>query len=416
MNTYPRLLLFTLALFFACGGEKPANNTTPTMSYTTFQEDVNFLQDYVDVVVLEEASGPGRVAVSAALQGRVLTSSANGPDGRSYGWINRELFASRDTLAHMNPFGGEERLWLGPEGGQYSIFFPQGAAFTLDDWQTPPFIDLEHYSPTEQTAQKVVFQRAASLTNYSGFTFELAIERTVEILTADEARAALDLGSAAGLKIVAYRSSNELSNTGSADWQKETGLLSIWLLGMFNPSDATTVIVPFNQGPEADLGPIVNDTYFGKVPADRLKVQGGAIYFRGDGTYRSKIGLSPLRAKDVLGAYNADDQILTIVKYSKPEGVTDYVNSLWEIQEAPYGGDAVNSYNDGPPEPGKKPLGPFYELETSSPALHLKAGESAVHRQETFHFEGPESALEVVSKQVLGVSLAEIKSAFAYDH
>jgi hypothetical protein len=68
----------------------------------------------------------------------------------------------------------------------------------------------------------------------------------------------------------------------------------------------------------------------------------------------------------------------------------------------------VNSYNDGPPEPGAKPLGPFYELETSSPALALPAGESGSHVQYTFHFEGTEKVLNELAQSLLGVSLKEI--------
>ena len=94
----------------------------------------------------------------------------------------------------------------------------------------------------------------------------------------------------------------------------------------------------------------------------------GVLYFSGDGKYRSKIGLSPQRAKTVLGSYDAVNGVLTLVQYNKPEGVQDYVNSMWQIQDQPFRGDVVNSYNDGPTSPGGKPLGPFYELETSSPA------------------------------------------------
>ena len=64
-----------------------------------------------------------------------------------------------------------------------------------------------------------------------------------------------------------------------------------------------------------------------------------------------------------------------------------------------------------PPEPGADPLGPFYELETSSPALALRAKESATHIQETYHFEGEATELDRLSKRLLGVSLAEIKRA-----
>ena len=134
--------------------------------------------------------------------------------------------------------------------------------------------------------------------------------------------------------------------------------------------------------------------------------------FSGDGKYRSKIGLSPQRAKNILGSYDATHQILTILKYNQPEGVTDYVNSMWEIQEQPFAGDVVNSYNDGPPEPGAKPLGPFYELETSSPALKLKSGETGTHTQLTCHFEGDEKGLDAIAQQLLRVSISEISGVF----
>jgi hypothetical protein len=89
----------------------------------------------------------------------------------------------------------------------------------------------------------------------------------------------------------------------------------------------------------------------------------------------------------------------------------DYVNSMWEIQDHPYRGDVVNSYNDGPPEPGAKPLGPFYELETSSPAAVLKPGQTIMHLHRTFHLQGSETDLDSIAKATLGVSIQEIKSA-----
>jgi hypothetical protein len=341
-----------------------------------------------------------------------MTSSSNGENGRSYGWINRDLFQSGDTLAHINPFGGEERFWLGPEGGQYSIFFKKGASFDLENWQTPALIDLEAFELKSQSDNKATYFKDGKIINYSSFSFDLNIERSIEILSRPDIFNTLGLTASEALKVVGYQTTNTLTNTGNVDWKKETGLLSIWLLGMFNPSDATTIVVPFNEGEANVLGPIVNDEYFGKVPAERLIIGKGVLYFNGDGQYRSKIGLSPGRARDIIASYDANSQTLTIVKYQKPEGVTDYVNSLFEIQEEPYRGDVINSYNDGPPEPGKKPLGPFYELETSSPALALKAGESGTHIQQTIHFEGDEEHLNEITIKLLGVSIDEIKAAF----
>jgi hypothetical protein len=211
---------------------------------------------------------------------------------------------------------------------------------------------------------------------------------------------------------VAYQTLNTLTNTAEIPWDKKSGLLSIWLLGMFNPSPDVTMILPFIEGPATSAGPIVNDDYFGKVPPDRLKVSNGVIYFKGDGQYRSKIGLTPERAKEVMGSYDPASKTLTIVRYSKGEPADDYVNSKWEIQQFPYRGDVVNAYNDGPPSPGAKPMGPFYELESSSPAKELKPGENILHSQTTFHFQGEEEQLNRLTTQILGVSIHDINGAF----
>jgi hypothetical protein len=223
-----------------------------------------------------------------------------------------------------------------------------------------------------------------------------------------------DLGLAAvpGVDVVAYESENRITNAGRQPWRRETGLVSVWILGMFKPSPATTVIVPFRAGPEEALGPPVNDAYFGKVPADRLVVRERVLFFRGDGERRSKIGLPPARATSVLGSYDAAGGVLTLVQFDRPEGAKDYVNSMWELQRHPYGGDVVNSYNDGPPAPGVKPLGPFYELETSSPAAALDPGKSLVHRHRTLHLVGGRDALDPVARRLLGVGLDEVAAAF----
>lgn len=379
-------------------------------SNKNFGQDVEFLNEHAETLVLRSESGDALVAVTPAYQGRVMTSSATGEDGVSFGWINYEHVASGEIAEHINVYGGEERFWLGPEGGQFSIYFAPGAKFEFEDWQTPPLIDTEPYDVVSKSDSKVSFAKEASIKNYSDNEFKLKIERDVEVLGSAAAKESLgvDPGS---LKFVGYRTTNKVTNTGDDAWTKDTGMLSIWLLGMYKPGPKTTIVVPFVQGDEAELGTIVNDTYFGKVPAERLKVADGVMFMSGDGNYRSKIGVPPKRAKDIAGSFDAQRNILTIVKYNKPEGVTDYVNSMWELQDEPFAGDTVNAYNDGSPEPGAPPLGPFYEIETSSPALALTPGESGTHISETYHFEGDEAELNRVAKETLGVSLDEIRSA-----
>jgi hypothetical protein len=376
----------------------------------SFDDDVAFLRQRLEVVVLGDANG-ARVAVVPAWQGRVATSTIGGADAPSYGWINRELAASGKLLPHMNAFGGEDRLWLGPEGGQFSIFFKKGDPFDLEHWQTPALIDSEPWAVAERTARQVVFERDSQLVNYSGTRFDFRIERTVRLLDRDAAAKALGASLAAGLKLVAFESQNAIVNTGASAWTKPGGLLSIWILGMFQPTPATTVVIPYRQGSESELGPIVNDAYFGKVPADRLRAKDGLVYFKGDGEKRGKIGLSPKRATGLAASYDASRGVLTVVRYDQPKDASDYVNSMWEIQKQPYKGDVVNSYNDGPPEPGKKPLGPFYELETSSPAVALAPGARLTHVHRTFHVQGERAELDALAKQLLGVSLDVVEKA-----
>ena len=378
-----------------------------------FKDDLAFLKTNTKVVVLSGADGLAQVAVNPDLQGRVMTSTAGGPDGLSFGWINRELLTSGVNNPHINAFGGEDRFWLGPEGGQFSIFFKKGDPFDLDHWWTPPAVNEGAFDVASQAADRVQFRKVMRLTNYSGTEFDVAVDREVRVLGAADV-AALGVPVPTGVKMVAYASDNRITNAGAAAWTKDTGLLSVWILGMFNPSPATTIVVPFKSGPETELGPAVNDAYFGKVPADRLvvKEKDGVLFFSGDGKYRSKIGIAPARVKPFAGSYDAANGVLTIVHLTVPEGATDYVNSMWEIQEKPFAGDVVNSYNDGPSAPGAKPLGPFYELESSSPAAALAPGETLAHIHTTMHFQGPEKALDQIARKVLGVGLEDIEKAF----
>jgi hypothetical protein len=375
-----------------------------------FDEYVAFLRQHTQVVVLGDAPGP-RVAVVPAWQGRVATSTVGGAEAPSYGWINRELVASRKLQPHMNAFGGEDRLWLGPEGGQFSIFFRAGDPFDLEHWQTPPLVDSEPWPVVAQGPRHVAFRREGRLVNYTGTPFELRLERTIRLLEKDAAARELGVAIAASVKLVAFESENVLVNTGKGAWTKPGGLLSIWILGMFQPSPRTTVVIPYREGPDSELGPVVNDAYFGKVPDDRLLAKGGRLFFKGDGERRSKIGLSPERATGVLGSYDAASGLLTVVSYTRPKSPADYVNSMWEIQKQPFRGDVVNSYNDGPPAPGAAPLGPFYELETSSPAAALGPGKRLTHVHRTFHFQGERADLDALARELLGVSLDAIESS-----
>jgi hypothetical protein len=83
---------------------------------------------------------------------------------------------------------------------------------------------------------------------------------------------------------------------------------------------------------------------------------------------------------------------------------------MWELQKNPYGGDAANSYNDGPLPTGDQ-MGPFYELESSSPAAALKPGQTLRHVHRTLHLQGPIQQLDIIARRKLGASIQQIESA-----
>ena len=406
----PSLVAWALAILaFGCGG---AQQTPAPASTTPFESDLAFLRQNTDVVVLSDATRGAQVVVAPEYQGRVMTSTVGGADAPSFGWIGREAIAARRRQPHINVFGGEDRFWLGPEGGQFSLYFKQGDPFDLDHWQVPEPIDWGNWDVESKSADAVRFRKRMSLVNYTGTAFDIEVDRTIRLLDSDGFAEHLGEPLGSGVRMVAFESSNTVTNVGREPWQPASGLVSVWILGMFTPSPETTIAIPFVAGPESTLGPVVNDSYFGKVPADRLRVKEPVIFFRGDGQYRSKIGLSPLRARSVAGSYDGQRRVLTLVQYTRPADADGYVNSMWEVQREPYKGDVINSYNDGPPEPGKPPLGPFYELETSSPALRLAPTQQHTHVHRTFHLVGPEGDLDRIARAALGVGLAELTRAF----
>jgi len=119
----------------------------------TFADDVAFLSTHTKILVLADERDGAQVAVAPAWQGRVMTSTAAGGAGSSYGWINRAFIAAGGVDPHINVFGGEDRFWLGPEGGQFSIFFAKGASTpshsrSCGPHETPQSSATPSHSPT----------------------------------------------------------------------------------------------------------------------------------------------------------------------------------------------------------------------------------------------------------------------------
>lgn len=404
MNFLPRALIVTavnLPLAAAIAAEP------------TYSDDVAFLRRHVDVVELVSDDGDNRVVVVPDYQGRVMTSSAGGPSGHSFGWINRELIESGELRRQINVFGGEDRFWLGPEGGPYSLFFAKSApAQTFEHWQTPAFLDTEPWKMVHKSKHAVEFTATQELVNRAGTPLQVKVKRVVRLT--DPAGLIAGGKLPTGIRAVGFESVNHLTNAGREAWTKSTGLPSIWILGMFRHGPRTVAVIPLRPS-KGDRHAGVRSDYFGEIPPDRLKVGPNVLLLRADGKSRGKVGVAANRATPFCGSWDAERGVLTIVQFTLPANAEErpYVDSRWIDMKDPYAGDVINAYNDGPPAPGAKALGPFYELESSSPAAALKPGKTIVHTHRTYHFAGPREDLDRLSRELLKIGLDEIERAFA---
>ncbi len=396
----PVSLIYMLA---SSSCNSPYKNDT---DYTkgSFGYDLQFLKKYDSVIVLKSGDGNAIIIVSPKYQAKVFTSSAEGNSGQSFGWVNYKAFtASIDP--HINAYGGENRLWLGPEGGKFSLFFKPSARMDFENWKTPAAFDTEAWSVVSTDPVSVNMSKDMNLINYQGTELAVTIKRNIKILERQDIIRKLNIVIDDSIKTVGYTSENILINKGKQEWTAETGMPCIWILDMFNPSDRTTIIIPFMG--DTIPKPATTD-YFGEIPAKRIKYADSILFFKADGKNRGKLGIHPSRAKNIAGSYDAEKKVLTIILFDiDNEG--EYLNQEWNTVKPPFSGDAVNAYNDGPLASGGQ-LGPFYEMESVSPAAFLKPEGSLVHHHSVFHFTGSEKELNAIAERKLGVSLEKVKN------
>ncbi|MDR1491781.1 MAG: hypothetical protein LBT05_03545 [Planctomycetaceae bacterium] len=370
----------------------------------TFGYDRQYLsQKDKDRIVLSDDAERAQAIVSPKYQARVFTSTADGMRGKSNGFVNDKALESDAIDEHMNGYGGENRFWIGPEGGRFSIYFPPGAKQTYDNWHVPKPLDLEVWEVVESGQKTVSLKKEMEATNYLGRRLKLSVERTISLMET-ETIAAQWKGTEipGGVKTVAYATENRLINRNDFEWTKETGTVCIWILDMFHPSPRAVTLIPFREGDEEQLGKIATSDYFGAIPPDRLKIKGNVIYFKTDGKYRSKLGLNSRRTSAIAGNYDPDAGRLTVITYDvEPDAV--YLSQEWNTEKDPFAGDAMNAYNDGPLDDGSI-MGPFFELESVSPAAFLKPNQTLTHQHTVYHFIGGEKELSVLAEKLFGAS------------
>ncbi|MDH6306556.1 hypothetical protein M2459_003281 [Parabacteroides sp. PF5-5] len=377
----------------------------------TFGFDLRYLSEKDNrIAVLTSDDEQARIIVSPKYQAKVFTSTATGLEGKSLGYLNYDVLDSDEISEHMNGYGGENRFWLGPEGGKFSVYFKPETEQVYDNWHTPKPIDIEPWSVVSIAPKSVSMEKTMEVANYQGTQLQLKINRTVRLLEIPAICAKLGISANEKVQAVAYATENSITNLNDFEWTKDTGTICIWMLDMFNPGPKAVTFIPFAEGDEKDLGIIATTDYFGEIPASHYKVKEGMVFLKTDGKYRSKLGMNAKRTKAIAGNYDPDAKRLTICTFDvDPNAV--YLNQEWNPSKDPLVGDALNAYNDGPLEDGSI-MGPFLELESCSPAAFIAPQESLKHNHNVFHFVGEEADLTNIVEKLFNISLNELKKVF----
>ena len=404
MKKIKSILVVSIIIFYSCNNNIAEKKQETSVVYPagTFGYDLNFLQKHDSILILK--NGNAQIIISPKYQAKVFTSTAEGLSGASFGWVHYKSFEGA-LDKHMNAYGGENRIWLGPEGGKFSLFFPKDSMMNFNNWKTPAAFDSEPWNVISKSDNSVLLQKNMLLKNYAGTSLHISVERKINII--NNINEILQIENDTAIKSVGYSTENTLINTGTNEWNETTGMPCIWLLDMFNPSEKTTIVIPYKNINNSK--PATTD-YFGEIPIERIKYNNDVLFFKADGKMRGKLGIHPNAAKNIIGSYDALHQILTITMFDSVSNGR-YLNQEWKTNKPPFSGDAINAYNDGPLATGGQ-LGPFYELESVSPAAFLKPGEKIIHHHSVFHFTGDEKKLDAIAIKLLGVSLQTIKNIF----
>jgi hypothetical protein len=159
-------------------------------------------------------------------QARVMTSAFTA-DGASLGFVNHSFVESRQKGTAFDNYGGADRFWLGPEGGQFALYFAPGKPFAFENWQTPAAFQQGAWDEKASSAASLSYVRSLSLENYAQARFSMEVTRTITLLNAEQAQVALGVAPPAGVEWVGFRSENQLTNTGKQGWTGAQGLPSV---------------------------------------------------------------------------------------------------------------------------------------------------------------------------------------------
>lgn len=367
--------------------------TTPPTK--TYNYDLDFIRKNTEVIELSSEDGQSRVMITPHYQGRVISSSNNGLKGTSNGWVNYNAF-DNDSLNTGQNIGGEDRLWIGPLGGQYSFYYQQIKPIYEDNWKVPNAFNAEPYEVINQSKSLVLMYKEMQLRNFIGTEFNIRVNKTISLLKKHEIETNLGIKLNSSIKAVAFNSKHSLINKDTIQWTKQSGLPCIWSLAMLPGSDNTNVYIPLKK--DVKLNEV--GIYLSDINEDRILINNGILKYKADGKYRNKLGFNPdVLMGNTFASLSPENKTLTIVQYQRTDD-TLYFNSEVSIQDNPYLGEPIQVYNHGPMDFSEPNENAFYELESTSAMKELMPNDSITHFQRVYHLSGELAQLENILKQI----------------
>ncbi|HBT77509.1 MAG TPA: hypothetical protein DEB39_11455 [Planctomycetaceae bacterium] len=410
----------------------------------SYRNALDYLESKTKVFELYNQLG-ARVAICPEWNGRVMTSTADGIDGDSFGLIRVGDIEAGMSQGPYNFFGGEDQFTLSPEGGPFSLYYavdPDESAIRKNQVAIPVGFTEDAFEVDRGTqGSSLRMRRTIRMRNLAGAQFDLDVFRTAR-LTADHELVAIFGDTVAAvlgqqdLSYVSYQTSTSIINRG-APIAKSSGLVSIRARSMFNSTANHVILVPFKPGEEERFGSAVCVDFFGMPPRGRLRILPEVALLCANGKYRCQIGVSRKRVLPYLGAVDFRNGVLTLVTFNLPQSPMEYEylsNEYCETvsnttcdfirtreyyleqmlanpseETAPlYAGEVVRAYSNGPSGPNDRSTCPFYEFNTFSPAFELQRSEMISHHQYTTHINADRLTLEFLLRSLLNADFESV--------
>ena len=330
----------------------------------SYHDALNYLAQKTSVIELYNQWG-GRAVVCPEWNGRILTSTCDGLDGNSFGFVNVQAI---DTEQFEN-LGGE------------------------DQWTVSPL--LHSFTVESVKENKAVLFRSLSMTDANGVPVDIHLSRSIFLLSRQKigiwfGNAVADALEQEYVSAVGFRAENTVR-------VQQKAHIASRQRGMFNASPHTTVLVSMvPEGFTPEPIPVEID-YLGRSPHGRIRHLPQTLLIRGDGQGRCQVTMPFSFTPPIFGAVELRGGVLTLWTFDMPNGHKE---------------DIVRIYNSGRVHGGESDWATYYEMNSFSSARELLPEHSLTYCQCTLHISADNGVLDDIIRQIFNVSLEAIKSRF----